>query len=457
MSASPERSFNRKPVLCGKVKNWLSNPPFGGLLLLFYLAVIVRFALAALTTGTSDVSIWTIHVISIEDQGLIEYYKSSLGSIIRFNHPPLTGEFMRCLYLLSQHFDIEFGVFYRTLFGLSDFWTAFLLFQIFKEDTRRIIYPIVYLLCPLTFLMSSYHGNTDSLIGLFALWSLLCVSQRRYAIAGLLLGIGVSVKWIILLLFPAFMFAIPGSRNKLSFGIGCVAAIGLGYGWWFVLAPQAILDGVFMYRGNIFYTSSGQPIWGNQVFLRPFLSFCGLQSETVNDILNVIFRLNNLIIGASVLSYSWLRRRFGEARQIGMSIAVAFSLFYGLTNYWAFQYLAWAIPFYVFLPRILNVLVLTLTSVYIYFLYSYLCGSMLLFRRWDFIGHGQWPTVLLMLRNACILLFIWVAVYCFIRACVPGMSKTQGDVSSRLGDGNAVGSRSDKSEIEGTSERGEKD
>ena len=47
-----------------------------------------------------------------------------------------------------------------------------------------------------------------------------------------------------------------------------------------------------------------------------------------------------------------------------------------------------------------------LASAYLYGLYAYLSGGLLLQGRWDFIGHPLWPATLVWLRDQSVLVFL---------------------------------------------------
>jgi hypothetical protein len=82
---------------------------------------------------------------------------------------------------------------------------------------------------------------------------------------------------------------------------------------------------------------------------------------------------------------------------------------YGLSDYWAFQYFAWSLPFWFFLSPWLFVPGILVASAYIYSLYWTLCGNPWLLGQWDFIGHRYWPEPVIMFRNAAVLFFLLCA------------------------------------------------
>lgn len=120
-------------------------------------------------------------------------------------------------------------------------------------------------------------------------------------------------------------------------------------------------------------------------------AFCWNQRERDSAFPRILFYHNGAIFFAFVLAFSWLRRGARTVGEVGATIAGVFCLFYAATNYWSFQYFAWAVPFYFFLDwkRCLSLIVVS--STYIYGLYAYFCESWLLSGNWEFIAHSAWP------------------------------------------------------------------
>ena len=90
-------------------------------------------------------------------------------------------------------------------------------------------------------------------------------------------------------------------------------------------------------------------------------------------------------------------------------------IFNGLTNLWAFQYLAWALPLWLVAGGRFALPSLIVTTAYIYGLNVWLCDDFLLAGTWDFIGKPHWPGWLLLSRNAAILFFLASAYFLILR------------------------------------------
>ena len=120
---------------------------------------------------------------------------------------------------------------------------------------------------------------------------------------------------------------------------------------------------------------------------------------------------NVFLVWVPILALAWLRRGRGEALEAGTTVCGSFLLLYGTSSFWAWQYLAWSIPFFLCLGRGFGVASTLLLGGYVYGAYAFFTGSPWLQGRWDFASHTAWPPVLVFLRDASVLL-------CFGSACL---------------------------------------
>jgi hypothetical protein len=226
------------------------------------------------------------------------------------------------------------------------------------------------------------------------------------------LGASFWIKLPGLMAIPAFVFFLQGWRKRLLF-LAVIGLVGVS-----TYLPAIIKDApivyknIFGYHGRIIQTNSGIPIWGCYIFLVPF--FNGLHPE-LKLILSrpFFFALNHswFISILLIVLLSWLRRSYRTINQLGATIAAAYTIVYGFSNSWAFQYFAWSIPFWFFTRRWFLVSATILAGGYIYSLYWLLCGNPWLLGNWDFTPHPQWSEIVIVFRNLAVFFF-------FISACV---------------------------------------
>jgi hypothetical protein len=112
---------------------------------------------------------------------------------------------------------------------------------------------------------------------------------------------------------------------------------------------------------------------------------------------------------------AWARRESRSPLEIAGNVGASYVVFHGLTNFWAWQYLAWALPLWLVAGRRFALPSLVATTAYVYGLDVWLTGSFLLNGSWDFIGKAHWPEWLLVVRNGTCLFFFASALFLIAR------------------------------------------
>ena len=183
-----------------------------------------------------------------------------------------------------------------------------------------------------------------------------------------------------------------------------------------VLDPQIIWQNVFGYRAQILHTIAGVPAWGPRVLLFSIIE--SPENWPVASRAPILFFLEKswLIALALALLITWLRRNHRSVSELCATVAIIYIVVLALSDGFSFQYFAWSLPFWFFLPRWFSISAIVLVSAYIYFLYAYLCGNPWLLGVWDFNGHPQWPFGIVAIRNVAYLLFCSSATWLLISA-----------------------------------------
>ncbi len=369
------------------------------------------------TQGTLDVDIWESHAWEILERGLIPYYH---GGRYIFNHPPLMGDIFSRLYVVAAHTGIPFSVFLRAPTAILDFGTALLLLQLLKTHPARYVLFAIYWVSPLTILFSSYHGNTDSALAFFLLGAVLLVSRGRPLLAGALLGVGLWIKFPAILAIPALAIAFPGWRARVEF-VGCALVVGVAsYVPALLEDAEVVIRSVFLYPGLQIQSTAGVRVWGMQVFYPDPSTLPESWRAPFDALVRWIYRLNTAICVVPIVLVAWARRDRRGDLEIAGNLGASFAIFHGLTNFWAFQYLAWALPLWLVAGWRFAVPTWLVTTTYIYVLYAWLCGSWLLLSPWDFFGHPRWPPAVLLTRNVAITFFFASACFLIARE-IPGL------------------------------------
>ena len=171
------------------------------------IAFIAKLLIAWNTFGTNDVLTFYIFGKSLASQGLEWTYQNT----ILFNHPPLTAYYLCAIYslhhLLLEAIGITFPFLLRLPGIIADFVVILLLLQI-RENDPRLRLPIwtlvIFALSPLSIMVSGYHGNTDSVMVMFLLFSVYFCSRDQPMLSGLFFALSAQVKIVPLLFFPSF-------------------------------------------------------------------------------------------------------------------------------------------------------------------------------------------------------------------------------------------------------------
>lgn len=376
------------------------------------LGAALRGWLVVATDGTFDVAIKAVHADRVATHGLLDTY----ARYEIFNHPPLMGRFFAAAASLAAWSGVPFRVCLRAPFALLDLGTALLLLRLLRGSRWRFAAAAAYWLSPLALLFSAYHGNTDSAVAFFALLSMAGAVAGRPALAGLALGVGLWVKLPALVAAPALCFAFSTWRERALFAASALAVGAIGALPEIAQDPALLARRIVAYPGTDVVTPRGVAVWGIWHVLR-------LGGTPLADAARAH---NTLLCFAPIVALAWLRRGRRDPRALGTTLAASFALLYGATSFWAWQYLAWSLPFWFFLDPRLAAPALLVLSAYVYGAYALFTGSPVLLGRWDFVRHAPWPPVLTWLRDASVLVCLLVGWGTLARTALrrPGRAAT---------------------------------
>jgi hypothetical protein len=372
------------------------------------IGVIIRMYLVVFTQGTHDVGMWQEHATGVQNLGLIGYYHAN----VEMNHPPFVGVVFSLMLRAAEASGIPFRVLLRAPFALLDAGTALLLLNLLRDKRHRLAAVACYWLHPLAMIFSAYHGNTDSSVAFSLMLCLYLLSKGRVIGAGAALGTSLWIKLPAILAIPAFLFALPGWRKRLLF-LAAIGIVGVStYIPAFLKDPVIVYNRVFGYHGQVIRTTANIRAWGTQLFIVPFVEHLSPQWQArLARPAKFLLKQSWTISLALIVVLSWLRRSCKTTGQIGLTIAGAYTILYGFSNYWSFQYFSWSVPFWFFAPPVFLIGATYLAGGYIYLLYWLVCGNAWLLGKWDFVGHPYWPSVVIVFRNLAVLFFL-------VSACV---------------------------------------
>jgi len=360
----------------------------------------VRAYLVVATDGTHDVAIWQTHAGWTHQYGLVGYYERSEV----FNHPPLVAKALSQVWLWAKAADVPFRIPQRAIFTAFDAGNAWLLFRLFAGSPWRHAVLASYWVNPLAILLSSYHGNTDPAVAFAMLLAVHAATggwvsgpTARAAAAGAALGFGLWIKLPVILAAPALFFAMGDLRRRAVFALAIFAAALPAYLPTLVAAPALLFERVIAYPGLTLRTAGGDPVWGIW-FVLP-----GAAQAAVSGLVAFHQTWNTWIVLVPIALLAWLRRDATDARGLGRTLCFSLLFFYGFSLNWAYQYLAWSIPFWWFVgPWFVAAATLALAG-FVYPLYAFLCDSWGLAGPWAYWRAPSWPAPITGLRDAALL------------------------------------------------------
>jgi hypothetical protein len=253
---------------------------------------------------------------------------------------------------------------------IGDLITALLLWRIAEREQRsgpRWLWPAIYLLNPVTVMLSAYHGNVDPLMAAAMLWALDLRWRDRPVLAGVALALAITMKPTAVLALPPLM--LPLSKRGVAFGATAAIVVAA------ICAPFAVIsasgpaapDPTELRFGHFLATyTSAYGNWGLTLIFRQ------LDQNVAGHLFPAAAKLLHAA-NAGLLQYgryllisilmAWFiyfakRWRLASLADQALAIAATWLMFYVFATGWGVQYLSLALPF-------LLIGSLRLTTVYI--------------------------------------------------------------------------------------------
>ena len=181
-----------------------------------------------------------------------------------------------------------------------------------------------------------FHGNTDPILVFLVLLTIDLVERRRPAwLAGIALGVAAEIKVLPVLLAPAMLLSLPGTRRRIEFCVGAAAAFLSGSAPFLFAVPELVITRVFGYTGQ-----SGP--WGLSLLAlvvreRARLSWMGELYVRYGTMLSLY-----AVAGATL----WLRP-LSRRNVLFMPVGFVLFLFVAVIPGFGVQYLVWLVPWVV--------------------------------------------------------------------------------------------------------------
>lgn len=285
------------------------------LLQIFLLGLFIRLGILYIFKNTSNYDIESYKFVGESILKKINIYPQ----IAQLHYPYLP------LYLY-----IEAGAMYLTKFGLDsivflkivniifDMGTLLLIYEISRKSIKK---TLLYALNPVTILVSSLHGQFDTIPIMLILLSFYLLDKKKEFLSILVYSTAVLIKtWPIILIFHILAKLHNKRLISLLFLMPTISIV--LYSFLFKINPIEILKTNFQYHGLF-------GIWGVTYFLSFFkLSF--LMQKVISFL---------LLITIALYGY------FYTEKNIIKGAFVFLLFFFSFTPGFSIQYLSWIIPF----------------------------------------------------------------------------------------------------------------
>ncbi|HWE57381.1 MAG TPA: glycosyltransferase family 87 protein [Acidimicrobiales bacterium] len=214
--------------------------------------------------------------------------------------------------------------------------------------TARILYAV----CPLTVLVSAWHGQVEPVVVAIGLAALLLARRQQAIGAGLALGLAIAGKTWPVVFLPAVLAFLPPRRWPAALSGAAAMLVA-----WVVVALVALHDSVraIVHVGTRYRSFAGAWGWSG-LFRNLHLSGFGYSGPHVDRVQTVGSILSIVAIGAVLVIF---RRRLPAE----LSLAVIFTLLVVASGF-GVQYLDWPVALLLLTRRPISFLYLALASLY---------------------------------------------------------------------------------------------
>jgi Gpi18-like mannosyltransferase len=298
------------------------------------LATILKIYCAATTWGTNDTGLFQLYGHALYEAGLEKTYEASQY----YNHTPALSAVLMGLYWLSSTFALPFPLLLRLPGILADVVTTLMLWRLVSRHMPGRIsvgWVCLFALNPVSFMVSGYHGNFDSVLAMFVFLAAYECYRGRVDLSAFYFALAVHVKIAPLILSPIFFFYWLNRGKGARF---FVITMSLLLAVW--ILPLLEFPKVFIH--NVFEYGSYWGIWGITYWLRmcpdpqmQFVSFYNLY-----PIQNEIMMALKILVVAGIMIVGWRRSRLGTDSIFG-TLSYSWGIFFVLAPGVLLHYLAW--------------------------------------------------------------------------------------------------------------------
>ena len=258
-----------------------------------------------------------------------------------FNSYPPLSIFLEVLTIqVSSFLHTSFVTVFKFWPNLADFICAFIIYKFLiktnVKPTKASLWTVFFLLNPISIVISSAHGQIDSITALLVIVSLFLLTfsskKSHIYLSALILGIAITFKPNPVMLIPVFlMFKKVAIKQKIIYLMLALTPLTVSMIPFVVSNPQQILVRLITYSGvgDISYAAILRGIWYQ------------INAQTNLPLNNELLNASKLIFGAGVVSLTLIFAGSKHLAKPSLAIYLLFlSFYFGIGS----QYLVWVIP-----------------------------------------------------------------------------------------------------------------
>jgi hypothetical protein len=368
-------------------------------------AFVLKIAIALCTYGSTDALIYEADLMKIRQDGAVALYRDGIStewcgqagqrSCPPFIHPPFIVHALEGWGALADISGLPLRFWLRFTCAVADAGSLVLLLRMLarRRDWQTQIALALFAVSPISILVSGFHANTDPILIFFVLAAIYLIESRRPAwFAGAALGMAMSVKIVPVLLVPAALLALPGTRRRIGLLVGAGAVALAGSLPVLLVAPELVITRV----GG--YGSQSGP-WGLSL-----LALASLHSPHLAWLHDLHAAYGKILSVGLVLAASWWPRPHFLPHALLLRVGFLMFLFLSLAPGFGVQYLAWLVPWVVALGVWATLIYYLAGGLFLCAYYTPAAGGV----PWDLVntlGRPAWTPTVLGLGLIC-----WVVV-----------------------------------------------
>lgn len=299
------------------------------------ISVLTRFFLVSQSKHTADIYLM-YNMGAAVLAGLNPYTDLDFNS-----YPPLAIALEVSSMFLSSYLHLSFSTVFKFWPNLADFISALLIYKFLTKSKNKAIdsalWSVLFLINPISIIISSAHGQIDSIVSLFVVISvyfLTFYSSIKYIyLSALCLGIAIAIKPNPMMLIPLFLFyKRSGFPLKIIYLLIIILPLAITIISFVGENIIAVLSRLITYSGvnDFSYAAILRGIWyqNNAVTNIPLVPDLLAASKTI------------FILGGACLTLIFYGSK-NLARSCLVMYLLFFSFYFGIGS----QYLIWVLPF----------------------------------------------------------------------------------------------------------------